>query len=342
MTDKMKRSIFRIGALLLSAMIICISGTSLPARASQGTAATPSSVPGFGYVSGPGERGTVAGPRTDNLDLEPKFSGGELRVLADETTDRQQLSMIFKSSDGAILVVDGGVAADSEHLISEIKELGGYVDAWLITHPQDDHVGALHDILQNHAGEIDIRNIYYHFQDSSWYAAVGEIESSMAGDMRHVFSSLPSWKLHGDIKTGDVVQLSQSLSFRVLNEPMNVPDEYAVNNSGIMYDITMDGKHVIVLGDMGPSAGDLLLSWGVFDGLTADLLQMSHHGQNGVTREVYERIAPKACIWPSPSWLYECQVGNREGFRTYETKAWIEEMGIKENYCIKDGDVTIR
>ena len=102
------------------------------------------------------------------------------------------------------------------------------------------------------------------------------------------------------------------------------------------------GKCTVSRFEVGDGTVNLLLSWGVFDGLTADLLQMSHHGQNGVTREVYERIAPKACIWPSPSWLYECQVGNREGFLTYETKAWIEEMGIKENYCIKDGDVTIR
>ena len=325
----------KIVLTVFSAIFIMAFGMASPAQASSG-------VPGFNFVSGPGEVGSVASPRTDNSDLEPVFSGGELRVLADEATDRQQLSMIFKSSDGHILVVDGGVAADSGHLLSEIKDLGGYVDAWLITHPQDDHVGALYDILLNHPGEIDIRNIYYNFMEPEWYAAVAAVESSMASSMLQAMSSLPGESLHTDMPAGFEVKLSERLSFRVLNEPVNVPDQYAVNNSSVLYDITMDEKHVLILGDLGPAAGDLFLSWGLFDGLTVDFVQMSHHGQNGVGRAVYERLSPKACIWPAPSWLYDCQKGNINGFLTYETKSWIEDLGIKENYCIKNGDVTIR
>ena len=308
--------------------------------------ATPSSaggtVAGFRYADGPGRLGTTAGPRTDNLDLEPVFSGGELRVLADETTNRQQLSMIFKSSDGKILVVDGGVASDSEHLLSEIKELGGYVDAWLITHPQDDHVGALMDILDKHAGEIDIRGIYYRFNDLGWYESVDELDSSLAGALLTRFSALPPERVHGALSRGQEYVLSEKLSFRVLNDPLMIADQYAVNNSGVMYDICMDGKHVIVLGDMGPTGGEALLSQSCFEGISCDFVQMSHHGQNGVGKEVYEKLMPKACIWPTPDWLYSATQGNLNGFMTYETKSWIDDMGITENYCIKDGDVTIR
>lgn len=324
---------------ILSYLIFSYSFTAI-------SAATPSSVSGtvagFRFAEGPGKLGTTAGTRSNNFDLEPAFSGGELRVLADEATNRQQLSMIFKSSDGKIIVVDGGVAADSEHLLSEIKELGGYVDAWLITHPQDDHVGALMDILDRHAGEIDIRGIYYRFNDLSWYGSVDELDSSLAGDLLSRFSALPQGILHGNIFKGQEYVLSEGLSFRVLNDPLMIADQYAVNNSGIMYDICMDGKHVIVLGDMGPTGGELLLSQGCFDGLSCDYVQMSHHGQNGVDRSVYERLMPKACIWPTPDWLYNATEGNQNGFRTYETKTWIEDMEIMENYCTKDGDVTIR
>ena len=60
------------------------------------------------------------------------------------------------------------------------------------------------------------------------------------------------------------------------------------------------------------------------------------------SRDIVRSHTPKACIWPAPSWLYDCQKGNINGFLTYETKSWIEDLGIKENYCIKNGDVTIR
>ncbi len=291
-------------------------------------------------LSGPAGLGTVWLPRTDNTDLSAAFNGGEVRVLADETTNRQQLSMIIKSSDGKIVVVDGGVKADSEHLINELKELGGYVDAWLITHPQDDHVGALLGMLKD-GSEIDIRNIYFSFHELSWYESVDD--SSLAAELIAALSSYPEEDIHCDIGKGTKVTLSEELSFTVLNDPIKYEDPYyTVNNSGLMYDIELSGKHIIVLGDMGPYAGDLLLSEGVFDGLSCDYVQMSHHGQNGVSREVYEKLAPKACIWPAPSWLYDVNADNENNFLTYETKMWISQLGVIENYCTKNGDVTIR
>ena len=82
---------------------------------------------GIGEVSGPGLEPTELPTRTDNFDEAPVFSGGEIRFLANTSTEQQQLSGVFRSSDGKVLVVDGGVAADTEHLISVLQEYGGTV-----------------------------------------------------------------------------------------------------------------------------------------------------------------------------------------------------------------------
>lgn len=296
---------------------------------------------------GPGATGGTVDLKTDNSEKEPAFGGGELHVLRDlgglaAGQEHQQLSMVIKSADGKVLVVDGGLAEDSTHLLDTIRSMGGYVDAWLITHPQADHVGALIDILQHHAGEIDIRNLYFKFLPFDWYQEVAEEDSGTVWSLQEELKKLPQDRVHGEMKRGDSVQLSDQLSFRVLNDPQQISDSYAVNNSSLMYDVNLAGKHVIVLGDMGPEAGDKLLAEGVLDGITADFVQMSHHGQHGVTEAFYQALKPKACIWPTPAWLYDAQENNPNAFTTYQTRRWIDALGVTENYGTKNGDVLLK
>jgi hypothetical protein len=64
---------------------------------------------------------------------------------------------------------------------------------------------------------------------------------------------------------------------------------------------------------------------------------MSHHGQTGSTREFYERIAPKICLYPTPIWLWEnnyyaCfnpETRVKGIFTTPETRRWMEELGVE-------------
>ncbi|MDO4266300.1 MAG: MBL fold metallo-hydrolase [Eubacteriales bacterium] len=283
--------------------------------------------------------------RTDNFDEEPQFNGGEIRFLANTSTEQQQLSGVFRSSDGKVLVLDGGVAADAQHLISVIKEFGGTVNAWIITHPQDDHVGALYEILENHFGTINIENIYFHFQDYDWYGEVDPPEQEMVWNLIHAMKKLPEDRLHGfdseAVREDTVVTLSDKLSFRVLNDPASIPGAYAVNNSSIMYDIEMDGKHIIALGDMGPDGGDAHLPNIAARQLQTDYVIMAHHGQNGVRENFYRAINPQACIWSCPEWLFN-PGDDKKFLRTNETKTWINLMGITRNYSTKDGDITLR
>lgn len=65
---------------------------------------------------------------------------------------------------------------------------------------------------------------------------------------------------------------------------------------------------------------------------------MAHHGQAGVTENVYRVINPKYCLWPTPDWLW----GNKEKvYKTDETKKWINKLNVKKNYIVKDGLIHI-
>ncbi len=45
---------------------------------------------------------------------------------------------------------------------------------------------------------------------------------------------------------------------------------------------------------------------------------MAHHGQAGATKQLYEAIAPKICLWPTPEWLWNNDAGNGKNTRTME------------------------
>ena len=58
-------------------------------------------------------------------------------------------SLLIMKCDDKNIVVDGGTKEDSNNLQQYIKDAGGTVNAWFITHPHKDHAGAIIDIIEN-------------------------------------------------------------------------------------------------------------------------------------------------------------------------------------------------
>ncbi|MDW2800311.1 MBL fold metallo-hydrolase [Clostridium boliviensis] len=268
------------------------------------------------------------------------FHGGSLSLLADYD-NRQMLSMILQDKDGALVVIDGGWDIDADHLSDVIQSKGGHVSAWFITHPHSDHVGALVKILNNPDRKITIDHVYSSLADQSWYDRVESSRSQLASDLRSALATLPAESLH-TVKKGEELQIG-SIKARVLNDPYLL-DSTSVNNSSVAYKFFLNNVSILVLGDMGPEAGELLLKETGASGLKSDIVQMSHHGQYGVNRDVYAAIQPQIALWPCPLWLWNNDNGGGIGsgdWKTLETRQWMQDLGVKVNYCIKDGDQII-
>lgn len=329
-----RESLRRLAGLGIAAMIT-LSAILCPAYAA--SSSQPQVIFGFNKLSDQVE----LTEKVTNLGEEPLLSGGEIRFLENRATNAQQLSGVVKSADGRVVVIDGGQEADAEHLISTIREMGGVVDAWLVTHPQTDHVGGLYAVLKDHRQDIDIRGIYYHFFDQSWYDTVDPDEAGMVSVLREQLATVDPARLHDDIGAGTVIPLSEGMVITVLNSPVQSSDSYAVNSSGLMYDILIDGKHLVILGDMGREVGDRLMRGEAISGLKADFVQMSHHGQDGVSEGFYRMLEPTYCIWPTTEWIYHVE-GTDTRLRTMLTKSWISGMNVAANFLTIGGDVIIR
>jgi hypothetical protein len=79
--------------------------------------------------------------------------------------------------------------------------------------------------------------------------------------------------------------------------------------------------------------------------LQADYVQMAHHGQGGVEKEVYEVVRPTYCLWPTPSWLWD-NMGpggyDTGAFRTVIVRGWISSLRcVKKHYRMTEGTQVI-
>ena len=74
--------------------------------------------------------------------------------------------------------------------------------------------------------------------------------------------------------------------------------------------------------------------------LDCDYLQVAHHGQRGVRESFYKTIKFSACLWPTPSWVYNNDIGggfNTHTLETIHTRKWMDEIGIKTHYKSFEG-----
>jgi hypothetical protein len=77
--------------------------------------------------------------------------------------------------------------------------------------------------------------------------------------------------------------------------------------------------NVLFLADLGIEGGNKLLEKYKGTGyLKADIVQMSHHGQKGVSEDVYKEVSPRVDLWRTPYWLWNNQPIGQE----FNTGSW--------------------
>ena len=265
--------------------------------------------------------------------------------MLNSTSNRQMNSFIVTTEEGGLIMIDGGYAFDAEKLLSKLREISGqdvpHIDAWFLSHAHDDHISAFVEIVRHHQGEVNFDRVYYNFPS---YQFFDKNENWEAHTVAEFYAVLPEFADKICIVTQGDEYVIKGAKFEFLYTTDPVYTGNAVNESTSVFRMTLGKKTVMFLGDLGWDAGKKLLAMHG-DKLKSDMVQMAHHGQNGVERDVYEAIAPTACIWCTPDWLWNNDAGkgyNTHVFKTVIVRGWMDELGVKEHYVAKDGDQTIR
>lgn len=246
----------------------------------------------------------------------------------------QMMSYILKTDSGKVIVLDGGNAgADAEKLRGILKEkYDNKVHMWWITHPHTDHVGALNEILDDKQ-ELSIEYVMH----SKFSEAHMNRERTQGETAKAFYTKLDAdktLKAIGDVPAGAFYNID-GVFIRVLGVTNEEIVANAYNNSSIILRIEDKDKSILFLADAGEECGDKVMKK-YPDLLNCDYIQMAHHGQKGVREDFYKSITFTACLWPTPKWLWDAVDGNANDWKTWQTRQWMDEKGIREHHVMWD------
>lgn len=252
----------------------------------------------------------------------------------------QMNSYVLRTDAGRVAVVDGGTADDAPYLRGFLAATGNRVEVWFITHPHADHMGALAEILKAPGG-LEIGMICHSPMTAEQLATDGDRRRSAEA----FYEAIESSEIPKRVLTEPgMEQVIDGLHIKVLQVNDRTTLVNAYNNASVVLRLWDSCKSVVLLGDAGEEAGDRLLAGVRREELDCDYLQLAHHGQMGVRDDFYRAVKFRACLWPTPLWLWNNDVGggyDTAWMKTPHTRALMDALGIEEHYCAWQGVVRI-
>ncbi len=259
-------------------------------------------------------------------------------------SESQMMGYIIKTINNKLIIIDGGTQKDSENLLKYIKKHNRKVDAWFITHPHIDHMGAFCELLSGNYN-ISVEKVYTSLSSLEWYKKNND--DNTYSEVEEFFNIIQNEKIKNkiiEVNVNDeiVVDDVKVEILGIKNEEIIVN---SINNSSIILKTYIKDKSILFLGDSGEESGRKFFKNTTKEKIKSDYVQMAHHGQAGVELNLYKIINPTYLLWPTPIWLWNNDSGNGEdsgNWKTKQTREFVKSLNIKKNYISKDGDITIK
>lgn len=206
---------------------------------------------------------------------------------------------IYNETKG-LIVVDGGWTEDASSVRTVVDEYGGHIDAWILTHPHQDHIGAF-NLLYTELEGITIDAIY-----TVDMASPEECLKVAPWDNVDAYEDFLKLNVP-DITylyAGDVLDIC-GLSFEIISayddNVKSLSKDY-LNDGSMIFKVTNQEESMLFCSDVGINLSDYLVKkWG--NALKADYLQMAHHGYGGLSDQFYQLVSPEIAFFDAPDWL---------------------------------------
>ena len=252
----------------------------------------------------------------------------------------QMMGYVIKTDNNKVIVIDGGTQDDIENLKNTVNKYTGKIDFWFITH--QDHATCFVKMVEN-TTNVDIGKVYVTVNDEDWYKKYADGRENECIDF---LNALKNERIKDKVEEVYVNQkiYIDNIDCEIIKKKNPEITENAVNNQSMVIKMNTGKNSILFLGDTGVQSANKLLQ-NQKNKLKSDIVQVAHHGQSGANKELYEVVKPKICLWPTPDWLWNNDSGTGEDtgtWKTKETRQWMKELNVKENYIEKDGNIKIQ
>ena len=246
-----------------------------------------------------------------------------------------QPSMFYtiENTNGTVVFVDGGNPDEADFVMNHIRMYGNHINAWILTHPHTDHIGAFNEIYNNYVltdGEhVSIDNIYAIDIPSDYYNEIAQPwdDISTFNEFVQLAGTMNNLTYVERGETYDVGRISFEVYNTFTDESYDIPTGSLPNACTMVLEVFTpsgdDGESMLFLGDLEQGNADLIA--GLFgDELQADYVQAAHHGQN-VDYAFYELIGAHTATVDAPEWLRQ---ENPDSHTAFEHLQWFEANNI--------------
>ena len=234
---------------------------------------------------------------------------------------------------GHLIVIDGGWAMDADYVRGVIERYGNHVDAWIISHPHQDHAGAFNEIMAEPRG-ITVQTIYDNGFDYDFIESVGEPYDDIA--IMENYQALT--KNAGNVvhlKRGDVLDVC-GLQLEVLNAYDDIVLENAgaeadyQNNASLLLLVSAEQSSMLFCSDIKYNMESCLMQ--ALEAVRCDYVQVAHHGNWGFSLETYLKLGAKGYFFDAPPGIVDV-----ESFPAFALKRDLIGAG-KETYDFYTGE----
>ena len=256
-----------------------------------------------------------------SIKKENSFEGWKVTQYAD-LSGAQGTFYTLENAEGRFIIIDGGWAANEQRVRDAIKMHNNHVDAWIISHPHQDHAGAFNKIYADPQG-ITIDRIYDSPIDYDVVKNAGE-----KWDDLQVFEDY----MKVTSGAGNITHLNRGDTFELFGlnvQVFNAYDRYVLeisgditNDSSLMFKISSKNKSMIFCGDIKYQMEDTILEM-YKDQLSCDYIQAAHHGNWSFSEEFYDLTGAETIIFDSPSWIIQ-----DEQYPAHALKAHFDSRGV--------------
>ncbi len=234
---------------------------------------------------------------------------------------RQSMFYTIKDTHRHFMVIDGGWTEDADMVRRIINNNGGHVDAWFLTHPHADHIGAFCAIYK------DLKNISI---DKVYAVKMASPKLCLANapwDSVDAYEKFRSMKIRQlkYVHSGDRLNI-KGLNIEILSAYEKKIDQISsdlLNDGSMMFKVYGKNESMLFCADIGKRPSNYLKKkYG--KKLKSDYLQMGHHGNGGLKKDFYKLVNPNIAFFDAPAWLMQNWNGT---YSTPENEKYMKSLG---------------
>ncbi len=216
------------------------------------------------------------------------------------------LCHIITLDDGSFIVYDGGGNSNNDYvaLYNTLSSLNKRQDgkiviaAWILTHEHWDHYTNFSAFCKNYSNKVVLEGMYCNTPSGSFAYNGYNPNYYMNSDFANLSSTLggvPKYIVHTGMK---FYIRNACVEILYTQEDLYPTKLYYFNDSTMVSRVTVAGQTIAYLGDIRYEGSDRM-SDRYKEALECDIVQVSHHGFDGGTIELYRYLNPKTCLWPT-------------------------------------------